>query len=166
MCVCVIYIYVININSIHTHILCKQTFLFWVWLMVWLDVTHSLIFLSDGSEPGLKIPRGRCWMRPMRWAIRTCSSSVSWVASRVWLGVGWYTGTCARSWGHENVWSHIINAIHMWLEHTEGLIKLHTLKNTGSFLASTTMQSFQNREKRDKIVLYSGKRLFRLLNSH
>ncbi|XP_064285347.1 basic proline-rich protein-like [Passer domesticus] len=29
----------------------------------------------------------------MRCAIRICSSSVSCVASRVWLGVGWYTGT-------------------------------------------------------------------------
>lgn len=45
------------------------------------------------------MPLGRCWMRPMRWAMRTCSSSVSWLARRLSPGVGWYTGTgCVRSW--------------------------------------------------------------------
>lgn len=37
-------------------------------------------------------------MRPMRWAMRICSSSVSWVARRAWLGVGWYMGMWACSW--------------------------------------------------------------------
>lgn len=51
--------------------------------------THSLIFFSEPSLPGSYTPFGRCWMSPIRWAMRTCSSSVSWVASRAWLGVGW-----------------------------------------------------------------------------
>lgn len=51
--------------------------------------TYSLIFFSEPSRPGSYTPFGRCWMSPIRWAMRTCSSSVSWVASRAWLGVGW-----------------------------------------------------------------------------
>lgn len=61
--------------------------------------THSLTLRSEGLEPGSKMPLGRWWMRPIRWAMRTCSSSLSWLAKRRSPGVGWYTGTgCGRSW--------------------------------------------------------------------
>lgn len=64
---------------------------------------HSFTFLSDGSDPGSKMPLGRCWIRPIRCAMRTCSSSVSWQASRLSPGLGWYTGSgCVCSWKRSN----------------------------------------------------------------
>lgn len=64
---------------------------------------HSFTFLSDGSDPGSKMPLGRCWIRPIRCAMRTCSSSVSWQARRLSPGLGWYTGSgCVSSWKKSN----------------------------------------------------------------
>lgn len=67
--------------------------------------THSLIFFSEPSLLASYTPLGRWCMRPMRWAMRTCSSSVSWLARRAWLGVGWYTGSscCMATKTHRNM---------------------------------------------------------------
>lgn len=46
-------------------------------------LTYSLFFLQPSYEPV-----GKCWIRPIRCAIFTCSSSVNWLAWRLTLGEG------------------------------------------------------------------------------
>lgn len=64
------------------------SFLVKFWQPVVKLSTHSRFFLHPSY-----VPVGKCWMRPIRLAIFTCSSSVSCEAALITFGDGWYSGT-------------------------------------------------------------------------